>query len=70
MKVVCINNEMLMESKAQIYKLTVGKIYEVRKASHMEYEIINDEGNVGRYFKERFSELEKYRNEKIEKILK
>ena len=71
MKVVCVNNRDMDGAMETFVNLTIGKAYEVigDSASHTVFNIINDIGNRGSYYYERFISLEESREKKLNKIL-
>jgi hypothetical protein len=72
MKVVCINNGEMDKATNDWVNLTIGKTYDVLgdNVSHSDsiFNIINDISNKGSYHSGRFITLDKYRNDKLEKL--
>ena len=71
MKVVCVNNRDMDGAMETFVNLTIGKAYEVigDSTSPTVFNIINDIGNRGSYYYERFISLEESREKKLNKIL-
>jgi hypothetical protein len=71
MKVVCIDDSPFPKMGKNPAFLTLGKIYEIMdNGSESPYKLYDDSGKIVFISKRRFVELEKYRQEKIEEILK
>ena len=72
MKVVCVNNGEMDKASNEWVNLTIGKTYEAigDNVSHNDwvFNLINDIGNRGSYHSGRFITLDKYRNDKLEKL--
>ena len=64
MKVKCIGN------KGYEKWITISKIYDVMKYTENKYKIIDDHNNLWFYNKRHFKTLSKYRNDKIDKLLR
>ena len=73
MKVVCINNGEMDGAMEQSVNLTIGKVYQALgdrvSDSDSVYNIINDIGNKGSYYRGRFEMIDSFRDKKIDKIL-
>jgi hypothetical protein len=72
MKLVCVNNGEMDKASNEWVNLTIGKTYETLgdNVSHNDwvFNLINDVGKRGSYHHGRFITLDKYRNDKLEKL--
>jgi hypothetical protein len=69
MKIVCVDNDIMLETYRRGIYLTVGKTYDVIEKEDNLYHIINDINNEDWYGQFRFKLLSEYRNDKIDKLL-
>jgi len=71
-KVVCINNKPIKNKSPKTQNLTIGKVYETSEDPEIygDLLVVNDVGESVNYFGGRFISLEKWREMKLNEILK